>query len=125
MFKIENALVYQIFSKVFMDMDAYVHVKQMKNLQDGQAVYFAIHKQFLLARQATEVKRKLQTSHDDGKKKGWDWGKYVALHKEQHAIMESLTDYGYSGTEKGTKFHHFLQGIKCTELEAAVNFVWA
>ena len=33
-FKIENALVYQILSKVFMDMDAYVKVKQRKKMQD-------------------------------------------------------------------------------------------
>ena len=48
---------------------------------------------------------------------------YVILHKEQHAIMESITDYGNSGMDNGTKVHHFLQGIKCTELEAAVNVV--
>ena len=39
--------------------------------------------------------------------------------------MESLTDYGYSGMDNGTKVSHFLQGIKSTELEAAVNAVWA
>ena len=55
----------------------------------------------------------------------WDWDKYVALHKEQHAIMESLTDYGYSGMDNGSKVCHFLQGIKSSELEAMVNVVHA
>ena len=38
--------------------------------------------------------------------------------------MESLTDYSYSGMDNGTKVHHFFQGIKSTELEAAVKVVW-
>ena len=67
-------------------------------MKDSQAVLFDIHKWFLgpdhVARQATEAKRKLQTSHYDGERIGWDWDKYVALYKEQHAIMESLTNDG-------------------------------
>ena len=39
--------------------------------------------------------------------------------------MESLTDYGYSGMNNGTKVHHFLQGIKSSELEALANVVCA
>ena len=35
--------------------------------------------------------------------------------------MESLTDYGYSGMDNGTKVRHFLN--KSPELEAAVNVV--
>ena len=34
-FKIDNALVYQIISKVFTDMDADVYVKQRKRMQDN------------------------------------------------------------------------------------------
>ena len=90
-------------------------MKQRKGTQDGQAVFFDIHKHFLgpyhVARQVTEAERKLQSSHYDGERKVWDWDKYVALHKEQHAIMESLTDYGFSGMENDTKVRHFLQGI--------------
>ena len=90
-------------------------------------MFFDILKHFLgpdhVARQAIDAEGKLQNSHYDGERKSWDWDKYVALHKEQHAIMESLTDYGYSGMDNGTKVHHFLQGIKSPELEAAANVV--
>ena len=72
-----------------------------------------------MARQATEVERKLQTSNYDSERKGWDLDEYIALHKEQHAIMKSLTEFGYM------EWNHFLQGIKSTELEAVVNVVWA
>ena len=96
-------------------------------MQDGQSVFFDIHKHFLdpdhVARQAAYAEGKLQNSHFYGERKTWDWDKYVALHKEQHAIMESLTDYHYSGMDNGTKVCHFLQGIKSSELEATVNVV--
>ena len=78
-----------------------------------------------MARQATDAEGKLQNAHYDGERKTWDWYKYVALHKKQHTIMESLTDYGYSCIDNGTKVHHFLQGIKSSELEAAINVVCA
>ena len=38
--------------------------------------------------------------------------------------MENLIDYGYRRMDNGIKVCHFLQGIKITELEAAVNVVW-
>ena len=37
--------------------------------------------------------------------------------------MKSLTDYGYSDMDNGTKVFHFLQGIKSPELEATENDV--
>ena len=75
-FKIDNALVYHILSKVFTDMIAYIYVKQRKAIQDIQAVYFDVQKHFLcpdhMARQATEVEGKLKNSHYDGVRKTWD-----------------------------------------------------
>ena len=126
--KMNNALVYQMLSKIFMNTDTYILMMQKKGMQDNQAVYFNAHKHPLgpdyMTRQTTEAERKLQTSCYDGERKGWDWDKYVALHKEQHVIMENLTDYGHRGMDSGTKVCHFLQGIKNTELEAVINIVW-
>ena len=128
-FKVDDDMVYQILSKTFTDTNTYVYVKQRKAMQDGQAVYFDGHKHFLgpdhVARQVAEAKGKLLHSHNDSERKTWDWDKYIALHKEQHTIMESHTDSGYSGMDNGTKVCHFLQGIKRTEFEAVVNVVHA
>ena len=118
-FKIDNAMVYQILSKAFTDTDAYIYVKLSS----------VIHKCFLspdhVARKATEAERKLQNSHYDGERKTWDWDKYVAFHREQHTIMENLTDYGYNSIDNGTNVCYFLQGIKSTELQAVFNAVCA
>ena len=34
-FKVDNAMVYQIFSKMFIDMDTFVYVKQRRGMQDS------------------------------------------------------------------------------------------
>ena len=47
-FKTDNALVYQILLKVLMDTDNYVYIKQRKGLQDCQAVFFDVHKQYII-----------------------------------------------------------------------------
>ena len=73
----------------------------------------------------TEAEGKLQNSDYDCERKMWDWDKYVTPHKEQHAIMKTLTDYECSGIDNSTKVCHFLQGIKSPELEAVVNVVHA
>ena len=70
-------------------------------------MFFDIHKQFCgpdhVDRQATDAERKLQNSQYDGEKKGWDWDKYVAIHKEEHTMIKSLVHNGYNGMDKGTK----------------------
>ena len=43
-FKIDKAMVYQILSKMFADIDAFVYMKQRKAMQDGQAVFFDVHR---------------------------------------------------------------------------------
>ena len=46
-FKINNSLAHHILSKIFTSMGTYVYMKQRKSMQDGQAVFYDIHKQFL------------------------------------------------------------------------------
>ena len=42
-FKIDNALVYHVLSKILTDMDAYTSMKYRKIMQDDQPVYFDVH----------------------------------------------------------------------------------
>ena len=62
-FKVYNAIVYQILSKMFTDTNAFVYMKQSKATQYGQTVFFDIHKRFLgpdhVARQAPDAEEKL------------------------------------------------------------------
>ena len=104
-------------------------MNQKRSEQFCQAMYFDVHKKFLfpdhVARQACRCRKNHVNSHYDGKRKGWDWANYIFFHKERHSKIESLTEYGYSGIHNGTEVHHFLLGSNSTEVEAAVDVVWA
>jgi hypothetical protein len=43
--------------------------------------------------------------------------KYVQIHAEQHAVLNGLTDYGYSGIDNGTKVRKLMAGIKTDALD--------
>ena len=62
-FKINNALVYQILLKMITDKDACFYVKHRKNTENGQTMLFHVHKQYLgpdhVARQVVEAEKKL------------------------------------------------------------------
>ena len=92
-------------------------------------MYFDIQNWFVspghVTGQATEGERKLKNSHYDNEMKGWDWDKYVTLHKEKHMIMQNLKDHGWSGIDNDTNVCHFLQGVKSSELEADINVIKA
>ena len=91
---INNALVCQILSKMFTDMDAYVYVKQEKKCRSvKQCSSMSVSNVLALTMWLGRPQKQKESCKPLAMmmRKGWDWDKYIALHKEQHAIMESLT----------------------------------
>jgi hypothetical protein len=41
----------------------------------------------------------------------------VQIHAEQHAVLNGLTDYGYSGIDNSTKVRNLMTGIKTDALD--------
>ena len=70
-FQIGNALMIHVISKQLTDMGLYCHVKQRKRMQDDQAGLEQYMGPGQCVRQATDAKRKLQSSHygDESKMK--------------------------------------------------------
>jgi hypothetical protein len=50
---------------------------------------------------SARAKRKLMDTVYNGKKRCWNFEKYMRLHVEQHAILEDLVQYSYSGIDEG------------------------
>ena len=121
-FKVDNALVYYRHGCI------YLHETEENNAGWSNSVLWhpqAFYQPWPCGQAGCRCRKKDANISLWWWEKGWDQDKYVTFDKKQHAIMESLTDYGYSGMDNGTKVHHLLQGIKSTELEAAFNVVWA
>jgi hypothetical protein len=51
--------------------------------------------------------------------------KYVQIHAEQYAVLNGLTDYGYSGIDNGTKVRKLMAGIKTDALDTVKSAVLA
>ena len=64
---------------------------------------------------AATAEHKLTNATYRGEGCCWDFERYATLHKEQHAFLEGLKEYGYEGMDEGSKTRHLLSGIKAVE----------
>jgi hypothetical protein len=74
---------------------------------------------------ASEAEAKLGSVSYTGEGKKWTWEKYVQIHVEQHAVLNRLTDYGYSGIDNVTKVRKLMVGIKTDALDTVKSAVLA
>jgi hypothetical protein len=74
---------------------------------------------------ASEAEAKLGSFSYTGERKKWTWEKYVQIHAEQHAVLNGLTEYGYSGIDNGTKVRKLMVGINTDDLDTVKAAVLA
>jgi hypothetical protein len=74
---------------------------------------------------ASEAEAKLGSVSYTGKRKKWTWEKYAQIHAKQHAVLNGLIDYGYSGIDNGTKVRMLMAGIKTDTLDTVKAAVLA
>ena len=65
---------------------------------------------------ASLVEKKLAMMMYTGERHHWTFEKYITLHKDQHSIMEGLTEYSYAGIDEHSKVWYLLDGIKMDDL---------
>jgi hypothetical protein len=89
------------------DHTCWTYVKPAQHARDGRAGYQALYERFLGPNNtnnlAASAESKLKKATYFGEKKHWNFEKYVNLQKEQHNILEGLTQYGYAGIDDGSK----------------------
>ena len=65
---------------------------------------------------ASLAEKKLTMTTYMGEHRHWTFEKYVTLHKDQHSILEGLTEHGYAGIDEHSKVQYLLDGIKTDDL---------
>jgi len=74
----------------------------------------AFHNHFLGPNNISHIQKqaelKLLTLTYQDKRKNWNFECFVMSHKEQHTILESLTDHGYPGMNERTKVDQLIDG---------------
>ena len=103
-FKVVKALVYHILSKIFMDMDAYVYMRQRKSRLDFELCSLMTIIDFLAL---TMWPGRPQMQKKTAQLLLWWWKErmeliHVTFNKEQHTIMNQFADHSYSGIDDST-----------------------
>ena len=65
---------------------------------------------------ASLAEKKLAMTKYSGERHRWTFEKYVTLHKDQHSILEGLTEHSYAGIDEHSKVRYLLDGIKMDDL---------
>ena len=90
---------------------------------DGSLGYNGLKGHYLAVNNVNNLsihtKCKLEMANYTGEKHNWNSEKYIRLHKDPHAIIESLVEHSYSGIDPHSKVQHLLKGIKTTDLTAS------
>jgi hypothetical protein len=101
--------------------DCWTYVKPAQRTKYGIFAFLLLWNHFLgpnnVDNMASEAEDKIGSVSYTGKRKKWTWEKYVQIHAEQHAVLNGLTDYWYSGIDNGTKVHKLMAGIKTDALD--------
>ena len=114
-FQKDNHTIWKLLYGTIKYTQHITHIKKFQKEQDGWRAYFALYKNLrgteAIQNRINTAENRLQGLSWDGKvKKGWNFDKHVLAHKEQHIILEKLTNFGYARIDEGSKIRHFIQG---------------
>ena len=72
---------------------------------------------------AATAEHKLFNATYRGQGRHCGFGRYATMHKEQHAILEGLKEYGYAGMGEESKTRHLLAAIRTTALDSVKTHI--
>ena len=121
--------VWELVSELCRDQDCWSYIKPAQRTRDGRLAYWNLFNHYLgpnnVDNMATTAEKRLQVTSYHGEKKRWNFEKYVKTHVDQHAILSSLTEHGYSGIDARSKVRHLMEGIKTRELDSVKTQIMA
>jgi hypothetical protein len=116
----DRAKVWELFSELTRDKDCWTYARPAQKTRDGRLAYQSLRGHYLgvnnVDNMSPHAERKLANTTYTGEKRRWNFEKYVKLHVDQHAILESLVTHGYAGIDERSKVRHLMNGIKAPGL---------
>jgi hypothetical protein len=112
-FQANNKQVWLKLASICRDKDCWTYIRRYQSTQNGHAAFWALHDHYLGAsnvdNMSAHAERKLMDTVYNGEKCRWNFEKYVRLHVKQHAVLEDLVQYGYSGIDEGSKVRYHVR----------------
>lgn len=119
---INREKVWDIVAQITREHSSWTYVKPSQRARDGRAAFFDLYQHFLgpnnVDNMAAKAESILQTTTFKSDSRRWTFEKYVNLHKQQHSILEGLTEHGYAGIDARSKVRHLIEGIKTDKYDS-------
>ena len=97
----DRALIWENMVAIFQLLDKWKYLKPAKKHCDGRLGYMIIYNHYLgpsnIYHMTAGAEKKLAQCTYTWEKRNWNFYKYATLHKNQHNILETLKDHGYTG----------------------------
>jgi hypothetical protein len=120
-FKSDNKQVWLKLASICRDKDCWTYMRRYQSTQNGRGAFWSLHDHYLGAsnvdNMSARAERKLMDTTYTGEKRRWNFEKYIRLHVDQHAILEDLVQYGYSGIDEGSKVRYLVRGVRTQSLD--------
>jgi hypothetical protein len=120
-FRADNKLLWTKIAAMTRDKPCWTYVRQHQKQQDARKAYWALYDHYLgpsnVDHMATRAESKLMTTTYTGETKRWNFERYVALHVDQHTILQGLVQYGHTGIDPRSKVRYLIARIKTPTLD--------
>ena len=114
--------LWRLGAGLFKNTEAWPYFKVGKKNEDGRKGFKSVWDHYLgpnnVDHMAASAEKLLASSSYQGEKKSWNFEKFATMHMEQHNILESLVEHGYTGIDARSKVRFLNEGIKSTSLDA-------
>jgi len=126
----DNVKVYTLIAALTREKECWSYIKNaIGRNRDGRGAYMALKNHYLgphmVDNEANKAETILATLNYSGETRRWNFERYVRKHVDQHAILDGLTEHGYSGIDDLSKVRHLLNGIKDDRLKHVIATIQA
>lgn len=129
-FVTDRTKVWELLSAITRELDyCWSYVKPAQRTRDGRKAFTGLKDHYLgqnhVDTMASKAEIKLQTTFYHGEKRNFTFEKYVRTHVDQHAILETLMEHGYTGIDARSKVRYLNTGIKTKALDSVKTQIMA
>ena len=103
----DRSKVWEFLSKLCQEKDCWTYMRAFQRTKDGRGAFLALKNHYLCKNNVDNMLARaeslLRNTKYEGEKRRWNFEKYVRIHVEQHAILQSLKAHGYAGIDERSK----------------------
>jgi hypothetical protein len=118
----DSVRVWEKLSDLTREQECWSYVRPAQHTRDDCLAYQGLRGHYIgvnnVDNMSAKAEHTLQTTSYGGKKRQWNFEKYVRTHIDQHSILEGLKEHGYVGIDERSKVRHLVAGIKVASMDA-------